>query len=110
MRGSLSLTEAQGGAPRRRWSEVLAERVGFEPTVLSHTAFRERHHQPLGHLSVDEDTKGTRGVRAISRRPEQGPRRSASRLRRDGPGLRRGPEQFLRLVATDAADDLDPAQ
>ena len=34
----------------------MAERVGFEPTVLSHTAFRERHHQPLGHLSVKEDT------------------------------------------------------
>src|SRR5206468_4176638 len=64
-----------------------------------------RSHQPLGHLSVDEDTKGTRGVRAISRRPEHGPRRSASRLRRDGPGLRRGPEQFLRLVATDATDE-----
>ena len=36
----------------------VAERVGFEPTVLSHTAFRERHHQPLGHLSAGEDTKG----------------------------------------------------
>ena len=29
----------------------VAERVGFEPTVLSHTAFRERHLKPLGHLS-----------------------------------------------------------
>src|SRR5712691_13059454 len=28
-----------------------AERVGFEPTRLSPTAFRERHLQPLGHLS-----------------------------------------------------------
>ena len=29
-----------------------AERVGFEPTVAHHhTAFRERHLQPLGHLS-----------------------------------------------------------
>ena len=37
----------------------LAERVGFEPTVLSHTAFRERHHQPLGHLSAAESSKGT---------------------------------------------------
>ena len=34
----------------------MAEREGFEPSVLSHTAFRERHHQPLGHLSVKEDT------------------------------------------------------
>src|SRR5689334_796387 len=34
----------------------MAERVGFEPTVLSHTAFRERHHQPLGHLSAKEVT------------------------------------------------------
>ena len=33
--------------PRQR-----AERVGFEPTVAHHhTAFRERHLQPLGHLS-----------------------------------------------------------
>ena len=29
----------------------MAERVGFEPTVLSHTAFRERHLKPLGHLT-----------------------------------------------------------
>src|SRR5688572_15969409 len=36
---------------------AMAERVGFEPTVLSHTAFRERHHQPLGHLSAAEDSK-----------------------------------------------------
>ena len=34
---------------------LLAERAGFEPAVLSHTAFRERHHQPLGHLSTGED-------------------------------------------------------
>src|SRR3954453_17253339 len=39
----------------RRWK--VAERAGFEPAVLSHTAFRERHHQPLGHLSAGEDTK-----------------------------------------------------
>ena len=38
----------------------MAERVGFEPTVLSHTAFRERHLKPLGHLSAREDTKGHR--------------------------------------------------
>ena len=36
----------------------MAERVGFEPTVLAHTAFRERHLQPLGHLSAGEDSKG----------------------------------------------------
>ena len=35
--------------------------MGFEPTVLSHTAFRERHHQPLGHLSAREDS--SRGPR-----------------------------------------------
>ena len=30
----------------------MAEGVGFEPTVSeAHTAFRERHHQPLGHPS-----------------------------------------------------------
>ena len=33
--------------------ERPAERVGFEPTVAHHyTAFRERHLQPLGHLSA----------------------------------------------------------
>ena len=31
--------------------------MGFEPTVLSHTAFRERHLQPLGHLSARENTR-----------------------------------------------------
>ena len=36
----------------------VAERVGFEPTLLSQTAFRERHHQPLGHLSAGEDISG----------------------------------------------------
>ena len=40
-----------------RSTERVAERAGFEPAVLSHTAFRERHHQPLGHLSAGEDTK-----------------------------------------------------
>ena len=34
----------------------MAERVGFEPTVAErNTAFRERHHQPLGHLSQLRD-------------------------------------------------------
>ena len=41
----------------------MAERVGFEPTLLSQTAFRERHHQPLGHLSTGEDSKGTPEIR-----------------------------------------------
>ena len=35
----------------------MAERAGFEPAVLSHTAFRERHHQPLGHLSAESIAK-----------------------------------------------------
>ena len=79
--------------------EVMAERAGFEPTVLSHTAFRERHHQPLGHLSAGEDTKGPR-------RPATGPM-----VRGPVPAQRgrssRG-EQLLGLVAADAADDLEP--
>src|SRR2546428_1104369 len=37
--------------------KALAERVGFEPTRLSPTAFRERHHQPLGHLSTSKSTE-----------------------------------------------------
>jgi hypothetical protein len=36
----------------------VAERAGFEPAVLSHTAFRERHLKPLGHLSARESSKG----------------------------------------------------
>ena len=48
----------------------VAERVGFEPTVLSHTAFRERHHQPLGHLSAAESSKAGRpGPRPRSGEP-----------------------------------------
>ena len=35
----------------------LAERVGFEPTVLAHTCFQDRTVQPLRHLSAGEDTK-----------------------------------------------------
>ena len=63
----------------------MAERVGFEPTEAHHlTAFRERHLQPLGHLSKpmkytnairhddDEHTSRTRkppgGYRAVSQR------------------------------------------
>ena len=30
----------------------MAEREGFEPPVLSHNGFQDRHHRPLGHLSV----------------------------------------------------------
>jgi hypothetical protein len=38
--------------PYRLTDSILAERVGFEPTEAHHlTAFRERHLQPLGHLS-----------------------------------------------------------
>jgi hypothetical protein len=48
----------------------VAERAGFEPAVLSHTAFRERHHQPLGHLSAAEDTKGRRRDRRLGGPPE----------------------------------------
>jgi hypothetical protein len=37
----------------------MAERVGFEPTVaINHTAFRERHLQPLGHLSGTVEYRG----------------------------------------------------
>src|ERR1039457_6052141 len=41
------------------YNEFLAERVGFEPTVaINHTAFRERHLQPLGHLSGSVEYRG----------------------------------------------------
>ena len=69
----------------------MAERAGFEPAVLSHTAFRERHHQPLGHLSAGEDTKRRRPAATAPAQPR-------------GDRARRAP----RLVAADPADDLDP--
>ena len=64
-----------------RSGEWLAERVGFEPTVLAHTAFRERHLQPLGHLSVGEDTKAAQ-ARAAS--PSSGRPAARSSGGRDG--------------------------
>jgi hypothetical protein len=45
--------------------------VGFEPTVLSHTAFRERHLQPLGHLSARENTRAAERERQVSGRKAQ---------------------------------------
>ena len=33
-------------------SVVLAEGVGFEPTVLSHNGFQDRRLKPLGHPSI----------------------------------------------------------
>ena len=85
----------------------MAERVGFEPTVLSHTAFRERHHQPLGHLSAAEDSKA---------RPEPGracARRATAVREPSGaprPGARcrwRAPE-LGRFLGEDARHDPQP--
>ena len=72
----------------------VAERAGFEPAVLSHTAFRERHHQPLGHLSAGEDTKATPGRPAGTR----------------GQAVGDAGEQRLGFVAPDPAHDLDPSR
>ena len=49
-----SLNGKKGGAAIVGEEAVAAERVGFEPTFRYNrgTAFRERHHEPLGHLSV----------------------------------------------------------
>ena len=45
---------------------MLAERVGFEPTVaVNHTAFRERHLKPLGHLSVANRVGGAQIMGAV---------------------------------------------
>ena len=52
--------------------------MGFEPTVLSHTAFRERHLQPLGHLSARENTRAAKREREAhdwAARPFVGARR-----------------------------------
>src|SRR2546422_7754429 len=43
-----------------------AERVGFEPTRLTPTAFRERHLQPLGHLSGSLDSNEAEGAKRLS--------------------------------------------
>ncbi len=45
----------------------MAERAGFEPAVAHHhTAFRERHHQPLGHLSIAECSKAPQPLATAS--------------------------------------------
>ena len=44
-------TDRRGRRLTRVQQRGVAERAGFEPAVLSHTAFRERHLKPLGHLS-----------------------------------------------------------
>ena len=83
-----AVVQRRHGSPA---GECLAERVGFEPTVLSHTAFRERHLQPLGHLSAREDTSGLpsscRGARTFRSdlRPTQPIHRYAARC---APGAR----------------------
>ena len=82
-----SLARGSDGRPRPwrppRGMGQLAERVGFEPTVLSHTAFRERHLQPLGHLSAAESSKGTpsrpSGRRGPAGRRLSGRRRGSAR-------------------------------
>ncbi len=54
-------SRALGQAMRPFQTSFLAERVGFEPTEAHHlTAFRERHLQPLGHLS--KPMKYTNGI------------------------------------------------
>jgi len=46
------------GSGRPGGTEPMAERAGFEPAVaLDHTAFRERHLKPLGHLSSGGQSK-----------------------------------------------------
>ena len=95
----------------------MAERVGFEPTVLSHTAFRERHLQPLGHLSARENSRagtGTGGLRSSVDPSSAEPLSAEGRTKElggtkllDGPGL---VEKLLGLFAADAAHDLEPAR
>src|SRR5579863_3591231 len=57
---SMSVIGAQAYSRLPSRSPVrVAERVGFEPTVaINHTAFRERHLQPLGHLSGSVEYRG----------------------------------------------------
>ncbi len=45
----------------------MAERAGFEPAVaMNHTAFREQHLKPLGHLSNFANYSKANGVRTIA--------------------------------------------
>ena len=39
-------------SPRFVCAYLLAEEVGFEPTVLSHNGFQDRRLKPLGHSSL----------------------------------------------------------
>ncbi len=80
--GSRAAPSGAGGRQRTDRPSVrseLAERVGFEPTLLSQTAFRERHHQPLGHLSAREDSSGRPELRSGRRRRAPRPPRAGSR-------------------------------
>src|SRR5207249_6880826 len=72
--------------------KALAERVGFEPTRLSPTAFRERHHQPLGHLSASKFTERTRVATVNSARAPPFPLRVGRHCRH----VRRAPRRGLR--------------
>src|ERR1035437_10780660 len=97
--------------------------VGFEPTVLAPTAFRERHLHPLGPLSARENTRaghtshrslGRRRKRAAESTPERHPNGPGSA---DGgleplPGAPlldrpRAGEQLLGLGAANATYDLE---
>src|SRR5256712_2039917 len=71
---------------------ALAERVGFEPTRLSPTAFRERHHQPLGHLSISKFTERRRVTTVNSARAPPFPLRVGRHCRH----VRRAPRRGLR--------------
>src|SRR5438132_11682551 len=72
--------------------KALAERVGFEPTRLSPTAFRERHHQPLGHLSASKFTERRRVATVNSARAPPFPLRVGRHCRH----VRRAPRPRLR--------------
>src|SRR5438093_6775796 len=73
--------ERSPSSPRHLLSLLAAEREGFEPSRLSPTAFRERHHQPLGHLSASKSK--------LSITREALPLR-VDRCRRHVPGAARG--------------------
>ena len=79
--------------------------MGFEPTVLSHTAFRERHLKPLGHLSTSESSKATRRCAEAEPWTEHG--RPGSGAHAIAVEVR---PQLGGDVAEDARDDVEPAR
>ena len=69
--------------PLRHLSNEFPEGVGFEPTVLTHNGFQDRHHRPLGHPSASRTPYGGTHVNHIALQKDcQAPEINESTARR----------------------------